>query len=92
MSTPKKRKNAFPPPPMDLFAPGKKQKMFQTEDKNPTIEYSPGTITLIQLSNFMIHSEFKWSPGPQINLITGRNGSGKSSILQAIVLGMGNFV
>ena len=37
----------------------------------------------------MSHHDFEWKPGPKINLITGRNGAGKSSILQAIVIGLG---
>ena len=39
----------------------------------------------------MTHQEFgPWKPNPRVNLITGANGSGKSSILQAIVIGLGN--
>ena len=36
----------------------------------------------------MCHGEFTWTPNKNINFIIGQNGSGKSSILQAIVLGL----
>ena len=39
----------------------------------------------------MTHSEFDWTPSARVNLITGVNGAGKSSILQAIVIGLGNM-
>ena len=53
--------------------------------------YPDGSIVRINLKNFMTHANFDWHPGPRINLITGVNGAGKSSILQAIVLGLGNL-
>ena len=48
-----------------------------------------GAITKIELQDFMCHEHLVYHPGPCVNLITGRNGSGKSSIFQAIVLGLG---
>ena len=56
-----------------------------------TYKYKDGNICEIYLENFMTHQEFgPWKPNPRVNLITGANGSGKSSILQAIVIGLGN--
>jgi hypothetical protein len=56
-----------------------------------TFQYKDGNICEIYLENFMTHQEFgPWKPNPRVNLITGANGSGKSSILQAIVIGLGN--
>merc|ERR1712079_962382 len=48
-----------------------------------------GTILNIYLKNFMNHCKLDWSPIGQVNIITGANGAGKSSILQAIVIGLG---
>ena len=42
-----------------------------------------GSVTQIELKDFMCHAHLKFETGPDINLITGANGSGKSSILQA---------
>ena len=36
----------------------------------------------------MCHGEFTWTPNKNINFLIGQNGSGKSSVLQAIVLGL----
>ena len=44
--------------------------------------FSLGFVTKIELENFMCHSSLVLEPGPCINLITGRNGAGKSSIIQ----------
>ena len=47
-----------------------------------------GHIVKVHLKDFMVHRNFEWRPGHCINFITGKNGSGKSSLLQAIVLGL----
>ena len=47
-----------------------------------------GIIKNISLSNFMCHGSFDWSPNRNVNFVTGANGSGKSSILQGLVLGL----
>ena len=54
-------------------------------------QFSLGNITRIQLKDFMCHAFLDCSlePGKPINIITGRNGAGKSSILQALVIGLG---
>ena len=46
-----------------------------------------GSVTRIELTNFMCHGSVVMETGPSVNMITGRNGAGKSSILQALVIG-----
>ena len=36
----------------------------------------------------MCHSEFTWQPNSRVNFVTGANGSGKSSVMQGISLGL----
>jgi len=36
----------------------------------------------------MCHEEFDWEPNKNVNFVTGVNGSGKSSVLQGLVLGL----
>lgn len=56
-------------------------------------QYKDGNICKISLENFMTHGSLTIEPNARVNLITGVNGSGKSSILQAIVIGLGkNFI
>lgn len=49
-----------------------------------------GFITKIKLHNFVIYDEIEFFPGRNLNLITGANGSGKSTIVCGISLGLGN--
>ena len=55
------------------------------------LHFSLGAVTKIELTNFMCHASLVMEPGPAVNVITGRNGAGKSSILQALVIGLGAY-
>lgn len=48
-----------------------------------------GSIKSITLENFMCHSNFHLTLNPRINFISGLNGSGKSAIQTALVVGFG---
>ena len=54
-------------------------------------QFSLGNVTRIELKDFMCHAslDFPLDPSKPINIITGRNGAGKSSIFQALVIGLG---
>lgn len=43
----------------------------------------------MHLTNFMCHENFTINFHPRVNFLVGRNGSGKSAILAALVLGLG---
>ena len=49
-----------------------------------------GQISKIELENFMNHRKFTMNFAPNLNFITGRNGSGKSAIATAIMLCLGS--
>jgi len=69
----------------DAFQPTfKKTKTYS--DRNPNC--AVGVIQKIRLENFMCHSKLTLEPNANMNFITGANGAGKSSILQALVLGL----
>lgn len=59
----------------------------------PTFDHVPFNIACsikkIKLRNFMVHSFIELDCSSRINLILGANGSGKSSIVCAICLGLG---
>lgn len=48
-----------------------------------------GSIVKITLRNFVTYDYCEFSPGPQLNMIIGPNGTGKSTIVCAIALGLG---
>ncbi|VEU43232.1 unnamed protein product [Pseudo-nitzschia multistriata] len=52
-------------------------------------DYKHGSIKRIKLRKFLTYSAAEFSPGPRLNMVVGPNGTGKSSILCAICLGLG---
>jgi len=51
-------------------------------------EYLPGNIVEIEVHNFMTYSHLESKPGARLNLVIGPNGTGKSSLVCAIGLGL----
>ncbi|KAI9271590.1 P-loop containing nucleoside triphosphate hydrolase protein, partial [Phascolomyces articulosus] len=51
--------------------------------------YVEGSIVKITLRNFVTYDYCEFSPGPQLNMIIGPNGTGKSTIVCAVALGLG---
>lgn len=68
---------------------------FEAEDDNDPSpagsagEYSPGAIVRVALENFVTYSKAEFFPGPSLNMVIGPNGTGKSSLVCAICLGLG---
>lgn len=53
-------------------------------------EYAAGAIRRVTLHNFMSYSDAElFDPGPRLNCIVGPNGTGKSSIVNALAIGLG---
>ncbi|KAF4025416.1 hypothetical protein G4228_017530 [Cervus hanglu yarkandensis] len=71
---PSKKKSSVPPAaPPPLLSSG------------PFVE---GSIVRIAMENFLTYDVCEVSPGPHLNMIIGANGTGKSSIVCAICLGL----
>ncbi|KAJ1532942.1 Structural maintenance of chromosomes protein 5 [Nowakowskiella sp. JEL0078] len=59
-------------------------------DKNSEVaDYCEGAIVRIKLQNFVTYDSLEFFPGPNLNMIIGPNGTGKSTIVCAIALGLG---
>jgi len=52
-------------------------------------EYQAGAITRVQLTNFITYEDVVFYPGPYLNMVIGPNGTGKSSLVCAICIGLG---
>ncbi|GAB0092733.1 structural maintenance of chromosomes protein 6 [Sergentomyia squamirostris] len=60
-----------------------------SQTTNQAREICSGKILYIHLKNFMCHSNLRVEFNKRCNIIVGNNGSGKSAILTALVIGLG---
>ncbi|PLN86093.1 structural maintenance of chromosomes 5 smc5 [Aspergillus taichungensis] len=51
--------------------------------------YKPGAILRIKVTDFVTYTEAEFYPGPKLNMVIGPNGTGKSTLVCAICLGLG---
>ena len=61
----------------------------QRPQPNLELQEKLGSLESVHLINFMCHDNFSIDFGPQVNFVIGRNGSGKSAIMAALMLGFG---
>ncbi|KAL1979721.1 hypothetical protein VTN96DRAFT_5265 [Rasamsonia emersonii] len=52
-------------------------------------EFQPGAIVRIKLKDFVTYTSAEFFPGPKLNMVIGPNGTGKSTLVCAICLGLG---
>ena len=52
-------------------------------------KHQPGSIVRVKLENFVTYTAVEFSPGPSLNMVIGPNGTGKSTLVCAICLGLG---
>ena len=55
----------------------------------PSMRHQPGSIVRVKLANFVTYTAVEFFPGPSLNMVIGPNGTGKSSLVCAICLGLG---
>ncbi|KAK0257782.1 Structural maintenance of chromosomes protein 5 [Friedmanniomyces endolithicus] len=55
----------------------------------PAGVHQPGSIVRIRLHDFVTYSNAEFNPGPNLNMVIGPNGTGKSTLVCAICLGLG---
>ncbi|KAK4695469.1 hypothetical protein P7C71_g2289, partial [Lecanoromycetidae sp. Uapishka_2] len=51
--------------------------------------HQPGSIVRVTLANFVTYTAVDFYPGPSLNMVIGPNGTGKSTLVCAICLGLG---
>ena len=52
-------------------------------------DFQPGSIVRVELKNFVTYTAVEFFPGPSLNMVIGPNGTGKSTLVCAICLGLG---
>ncbi|EPX73311.1 Smc5-6 complex SMC subunit Smc5 [Schizosaccharomyces octosporus yFS286] len=52
-------------------------------------KYAYGSIVRVKLVNFVTYEYCEFYPGPYLNMVIGPNGTGKSTVVSAICLGLG---
>ena len=52
-------------------------------------KHQPGSIVRVKLENFVTYTAVEFFPGPSLNMVIGPNGTGKSTLVCAICLGLG---
>ena len=52
-------------------------------------KHQPGSIVRVKLQNFVTYTSADFFPGPSLNMVIGPNGTGKSTLVCAICLGLG---
>ncbi|KAL8824374.1 MAG: hypothetical protein Q9191_005097 [Dirinaria sp. TL-2023a] len=52
-------------------------------------KHQPGAIVRVKLANFVTYTAVEFLPGPSLNMVIGPNGTGKSTLVCAICLGLG---
>ena len=77
---------------LSSIAYSRAQNPIQTENKwalQPKRKHQPGAIVRVKLTNFVTYTSAEFFPGPNLNMVIGPNGTGKSTLVCAICLGLG---
>ncbi|KAF2083526.1 putative ABC/SMC5 protein [Saccharata proteae CBS 121410] len=61
----------------------------QIDDQYVPLKHKPGSIVRVKLANFVTYRAAEFHLGPSLNMIIGPNGTGKSTLVCAICLGLG---
>ena len=51
-------------------------------------DFIRGSVRRVKLHNFMTYTDVEFRPGPRLNIVIGANGTGKSTIVCALALGL----
>lgn len=68
---------------------GKGRQVNGFESEHTPQKHQPGSIVRVTLRNFVTYTNAEFHPGPNLNMIIGPNGTGKSTLVCAICIGLG---
>lgn len=61
----------------------------RTHENGEKPRFQPGAIVRVSVENFVTYERAEFFPGPNLNMVIGPNGTGKSSLVCAVCLGLG---
>jgi len=72
-------------------APGHEEmELEDIEQGNPKKQkHASGAIVRVKMLNFVTYTNVEFRPGPSLNMVIGPNGTGKSTLVCAVCLGLG---
>lgn len=76
-------------PDSDHDAPLQRANGRVANHSTPASGFATGSIVRVKVENFVIYEKAEFLPGPNLNMVIGPNGTGKSSLVCAICLGLG---
>ncbi|KAG9231796.1 P-loop containing nucleoside triphosphate hydrolase protein [Amylocarpus encephaloides] len=90
----RKRMRTDSPPPTNTPPSSRQPQRDASEDDDDEgpvdlTTFKPGAIVRVRLADFVTYEKAEFLPGPSLNMIIGPNGTGKSSLVCAICLGLG---
>jgi chromosome segregation ATPase len=62
--------------------------MVSSSNETSNSQFMEGSIFRVRMHNFLTYSDAEFFPGPRLNLVLGPNGTGKSSIVCALCIGL----
>jgi chromosome segregation ATPase len=75
--------------PTALSAANRPQNGRRDDEEYDEDTHQPGSIVRVKLTNFVTYTAAEFHPGPSLNMVIGPNGTGKSTLVCAICLGLG---
>lgn len=69
--------------------PDLKPSRVRSAQKTSKAEHRPGAIVRVRLQDFVTYTSAEFFPGPRLNMVIGPNGTGKSTLVCALCLGLG---
>ncbi|RDA91902.1 hypothetical protein CP533_1309 [Ophiocordyceps camponoti-saundersi (nom. inval.)] len=74
----------------DADSPKRRRLKLEADNLDATAQdFQPGAIVRVKVIDFVTYESAEFLPGPNLNMVIGPNGTGKSSLVCAICLGLG---
>lgn len=61
----------------------------ESDEESEEDTFQPGAIKKVRLTNFVTYTSAEFNLGPSLNMVIGPNGTGKSTLVCALCLGLG---